>query len=127
MRRVLDNLKHYIQDTLAVSITIEKWSEGKHLPFFLQDSYVFYRVQLLELNCLMMLDTRDQEESPAVIRKHMDALKLLGHRIVAEKESLEKRGISDGIDEKVAEKTDILPRDKIIEMLTNADRVIPWQ
>lgn len=75
MRRVLDNLKHYLQDTLAVSITIEKWSESKRLPFFLQDSYVFYRVQLLELNCLMMLDTRDQEESPAVIRKRMDQVR----------------------------------------------------
>lgn len=75
MRMLLSNLKQYIHDTLAVSITSEKWSESKLLPFFLQDSYVFYRLQFLGQNCLMMADTRDQEESPAVIRKHMDQVR----------------------------------------------------
>lgn len=57
-----------------------------------------------------------------IIYKHLDALRLLGHRVVADKESLEKRGIKE-----LGAKADILPRDKVIEMLTSADRVIPWQ
>ncbi|MEK7369252.1 MAG: DsrE family protein, partial [Planctomycetota bacterium] len=57
-----------------------------------------------------------------IIFKHLDALRLLGHRVVADKESLEKRGIKE-----LGAKADILPRDKVIEMLTSADRVIPWQ
>ncbi|MGR3295100.1 MAG: DsrE family protein [Candidatus Bathyanammoxibius sp.] len=86
-------------------------------------------VLLIDDGVYLLRKTDPELIGSGVIRKHMDALILLGHRIVAEKESLEKRGISDGIDkdEKVAAKTDILPRDKIIEMLTSADRVIPWQ
>ncbi len=75
MRILLSNLKQYIHDTLAVSITPDEWSESKRLPFFLQDNYVFYRVDFLGLTCLMMADTRDQEESPVVIRKHMDQVR----------------------------------------------------
>ncbi len=84
-------------------------------------------VLLIDDGVYLLRKTDPELIASGVIRKHMDALTLLGHRVVAERESLEKRGISDGIDEQVAEKTDILPRDKIIEMLTNADRVIPWQ
>jgi hypothetical protein len=75
MRNLLNDLQQYIHDTLALSLSLEKWSESKRLPFFLQDAYLFYRVQLLELDCIMMLDTRDQEESPAVIRKHMEQVR----------------------------------------------------
>jgi sulfur relay (sulfurtransferase) DsrF/TusC family protein len=84
-------------------------------------------VLLIDDGVYLLRKTDPELIGSGIIRKHMDALKLLGHRIVAEKESLEKRGISDGIDRQVAKNTDILPRDKIIEMLTSADRVISWQ
>ncbi len=57
-----------------------------------------------------------------IIYKHLDALRLLGHRVVADKESLEERGIGE-----LGTEAEILTRDRIIEMLTSADRVIPWQ
>ncbi len=57
-----------------------------------------------------------------IIYKHLDALRLLGHRVVAEEESLDERGISE-----LGANPDILPRERVIEMLANADRVIPWQ
>ncbi len=75
MQRVLSNLKQYIHDTLTLSVVTEKWDDGKRMPFFLQDIYLFYRTQLLGFTCLLMLDIRDQEESPAVIRKHMEQVR----------------------------------------------------
>ena len=75
MRILLNDLKQYIKDTLAVSVVTEKWGESSRLPFFLKDNYVFYRAQFFGLTCLMMVDVRDQEESPAVIRKHMDQVR----------------------------------------------------
>ncbi|MFQ5956958.1 MAG: DsrE family protein [Candidatus Brocadiales bacterium] len=57
-----------------------------------------------------------------IVYKHLDALRLLGHRVVAEKESLEKRGINE-----LGAEVDIIPKTQAIEMLSNADRVIPWQ
>lgn len=75
MRNLLNNLQQYLHDTLALALAPEKWGESKRLPFFLQDTYIFYRVRLLEFDCILMLDTRDQEESPAVIRKHMEQVR----------------------------------------------------
>jgi sulfur relay (sulfurtransferase) DsrF/TusC family protein len=56
------------------------------------------------------------------IYKHLDALRLLGHRVVAEKESLEEKGI-----EKPAVEAEVVSRSEVIKMIANADSVIPWQ
>jgi sulfur relay (sulfurtransferase) DsrF/TusC family protein len=57
-----------------------------------------------------------------IVKKHLDALRLLGHRLVAERESMEERGIKEP-----AIKIDVLDRNEVVKILSEADRVIPWQ
>ncbi|MFN3466384.1 MAG: DsrE family protein, partial [Candidatus Brocadiales bacterium] len=57
-----------------------------------------------------------------VIKKHLEALRLLGHRLVAERESMEERGIKEP-----SVKIDVLSHAEVIKILSEADRVIPWQ
>lgn len=57
-----------------------------------------------------------------IVKKHLDALRLLGHRLVAERESMEERGIKEP-----SIKIDVLNRAGVIKILSEADRVIPWQ
>ncbi len=70
----------------------------------------------------MLRRTNPELIQSGIIHKHLDTLRLLGHRVVAEKESLEERGI-----EELGTEVDIIPRARVLEMLSKADRVIPWQ
>ncbi|MBI5124735.1 MAG: DsrE family protein, partial [Planctomycetes bacterium] len=54
--------------------------------------------------------------------KHLEALRLLGHRLVVERESMEERGI-----EGPSVKADVLSSAEVVKILSEANRVIPWQ
>jgi len=75
MSNELSQLKRYLHETLGVEIRSTRWDEDTRLPAFLRNLYSFFEVRLLEASCLLMLDTREQEQSPATIRKHMDQVK----------------------------------------------------
>ncbi len=55
-----------------------------------------------------------------VFKKHIETLKLLGHTLVADEDSLKARGI-----EKVREGIKVRPRPEILKILDNAEVVIP--
>ncbi len=57
-----------------------------------------------------------------IVKKHLDALRMLGHRLVAERESMEERGIKEP-----SLRVDVLSRAEVIKLLSEANRVIPWQ
>jgi len=64
--------------------------------------------------------------NPSVIRapeikKHLDALLMLGHRVVVEKEAAEARGLDD-----VASGIELKPRAECFAWLTEADAVIAY-
>lgn len=75
MRNELSQLKRYLYETLGIVINPTPWAGSARLPFFLRDFYTFFEIQLLELPCLIMLDSGKQEYSPATVRKHMDQVK----------------------------------------------------
>ena len=50
------------------------WPGADHLPFFLQNAYRFYLVTLFDHPCLLMLATTPEGETPAVVRKHWQAV-----------------------------------------------------
>lgn len=72
MRADLSQFKRYLHETLGTVVSPTPWDGSTRLPFFLQNLYTFFEVQLLETPCLLMLDRNQQEQSPATIRKHMD-------------------------------------------------------
>lgn len=71
MSTLIEQLIQYLHDTLNATLSVRPWNESKGLPFFLQDSYDYYRTELFRLDVLLMVDTNDEEQSPATVRKHM--------------------------------------------------------
>ncbi|MBI1893687.1 MAG: DsrE family protein [Candidatus Rokubacteria bacterium] len=55
------------------------------------------------------------------IKKHLDALLTLGHRVVVEKEAAEARGLDD-----LASGIELTPRTECFAWLTEADAVIAY-
>ena len=55
------------------------------------------------------------------IKKHLDALLMLGHRVVVEKEAAEARGLDD-----LASGIELTPRTECFAWLTEADAVIAY-
>jgi hypothetical protein len=75
MNGELSQLKRYLHETLGAEVNPTPWDEGSRLPFFLQNLYTFFEVQLLKESCLLVLDRNEQEQSPATVHKHMDQIK----------------------------------------------------
>ncbi|PLX46748.1 MAG: hypothetical protein C0613_16215 [Desulfobulbaceae bacterium] len=71
MSILLEQLIQYFQDILNVTLDVRSWDESRRLPFFLQDSYSYYRTDLHGLDVVLMVDNDAAEHSPAMIRKHV--------------------------------------------------------
>lgn len=76
---ILTEAKQYLLDILgsdAVSGTwAEPWPKADKLPFFLQNPYTYHRAELFEHPCLLMLARTPEGETPAVVRKHWQAVR----------------------------------------------------
>ncbi len=75
MEREIKNLEAYIRAVLGVEIDSSSWTEESNLPHFLKAAYGFRSARLLGLQILLMVDSGRAEQPPAVIRKHMDAVR----------------------------------------------------
>jgi hypothetical protein len=75
----LHELERYVQDALGVSLKTTPWSGADRLPHFLRERYKFAQAELLGLHALLVIDTNPEEQSPAVVRKHMDTLQTKQH------------------------------------------------
>jgi hypothetical protein len=67
-------IQRYLHDTLAVEAPIRPW-KADQMPAFLRERYTFAQMDILATPCLLIIDTGTHEESPAVIRKHVDMLR----------------------------------------------------
>lgn len=75
MVNVKQSFEQYLLETLGVSVSLKRWNETKGLPFFLQDTYEFFAVQILETKCVVMACRHNEEPTPATIRKHLEVVK----------------------------------------------------
>lgn len=75
---ILTEARQYLQDVLgreAISGAWAKpWPEADRLPFFLQTPYTYYQAKLFGNPCLLMLASTPEGETPAVVRKHWQAV-----------------------------------------------------
>ena len=74
MRPELRELERYVNDALSVFVKPTSWSGASRLPHFLRERYRFAKAELLGLPVLLVIDTSSEEQSPAVVRKHMEML-----------------------------------------------------
>lgn len=58
----------------SVSAWAEPWLDAEQLPFYLHNSYSYYTAALFGQVCLLMLAKTPEGETPAVVRKHRQAV-----------------------------------------------------
>ena len=75
MENLIENFKRYLKEALDVSTAPKKWDQENRLPFFLRDLYRFFQCSFLETRCLLMMTREQKEQTPAVVRKHLDQVR----------------------------------------------------
>lgn len=70
MRDLVKSLKNYLKETLNISIDVHHWKNPGNLPFFLMDSYEFFKFSIFEQSCLLMVAKEGAEITPGLISKH---------------------------------------------------------
>jgi transposase len=68
-------VKDYLDKTLVLHSQMTSWANANALPFLLRDRYDFFTLFLLGTQRLLMIAKNKTEETPAVVRKHMDMAK----------------------------------------------------
>jgi hypothetical protein len=68
-------VKDYLDKTLALQTQMGPWADVTTLPFLLRDRYEFFTLFLLGSQRLLMVAKDKTEETPAVVRSHVDMVK----------------------------------------------------
>lgn len=67
---ILEKVASYLAETLGAEIVPAPWQQCR-LPHFLEETYMFYVVELAGATVLLMVDPGTAELAPAALRKHM--------------------------------------------------------
>jgi len=87
---LIDRTVTYLNDDLGTIISPHKIKNEKSLPPYLRQRYNLYHTSILNNDCLLLLDKEMENPTPAVIRKHMNA--------VSERENTEAIYVCSSID-----------------------------
>ncbi len=79
MKKIIYQLKQYVQETLGVTVTPQPWEKGSGLPQYLRERYRFFRMDVLGTEYVLMADTGEEEQTPAIIGKHLDQVRSRHH------------------------------------------------
>ena len=80
--KLLTETRNYLLDILGPDATgidsnsawAKPWPDAERLPFYLQNPYTYHRTELFGRPCLLMLAKTPEGETPAVARKHCQAV-----------------------------------------------------
>ena len=78
MKKMIDKVEKYIRETIGVTVAPKPWEKSTSLPQYLRERYRFFLINILGKDLLLMLDTRAEEQTPAVAGKHMDMVRSRG-------------------------------------------------
>jgi hypothetical protein len=71
----VQTVKDYLDKTLLLNTQMTPWANVKSSPFLLRDRYEFFTLFLLNTQRLLMAAKDKTEETPAVVRKHVEMVK----------------------------------------------------
>jgi DNA-binding MarR family transcriptional regulator len=75
MNRLINQLERYLESALSISIAPRPWEKSSGLPQYLRARYRFFHVDVLGTDCVLMADTGEGEQAPAVISKQVDQVR----------------------------------------------------
>ncbi len=71
----LNILEDYVYDILGIKVRVNKVDIASRLPFYLQNNYHFYSIQIYNHDYNLMLANDENEITPAQINKHIGVVK----------------------------------------------------
>jgi DNA-binding MarR family transcriptional regulator len=71
---LIQHVERYLEESLGVTVAAQRWQDAVNLPFFLRDLYHFYQISLFGRPCLLVVAKDEEEQTPAVIRKHLSLI-----------------------------------------------------
>jgi hypothetical protein len=79
MPKTTQNLVKYLENTLGINALLSKWDKVYSLPFYLREHYLYYIVQfkvdLFGSKLLLLIDSGNDEQSAAKIKKNIEFLR----------------------------------------------------
>ena len=79
----IEQLKQYIEKTLHLPVMVKPWELESRLPLFLLENYMFFLMDILNTQ-MLVLGVRDGKLlTPAVIEKQIQSLKNIGKSLCA--------------------------------------------
>jgi DNA-binding MarR family transcriptional regulator len=75
MKKLINQVEQYLQEALGVTVAAHPWADSGGLPQYLRERYRFFKTELLGIECLLMADAGKDEQTPAVICKHMEQIR----------------------------------------------------
>jgi DNA-binding MarR family transcriptional regulator len=78
MKKLIHQLEQYLRETIGITVVAHPWAESSGLPQYLRERYRFFRMDVLGTECVLMADIGEEEQTPAVIGKHLDQVRSRG-------------------------------------------------
>lgn len=75
MGKLIDSLKVYINDVLAISVSPKRWEKAGGLPVYLRELYEFYTISMHGADLLLISAKGTAEQTPGNVRKHIKQLR----------------------------------------------------
>ncbi len=75
MKKIIHQLEQYLRETLGITVAPHPWEKGSGLPQYLRERYRFFKMDVLGADWVLMADTGEEEQTPAVIGKHLDQVR----------------------------------------------------
>ncbi len=72
---IIQQVEQYVRDALGITLVFLPWEKSKGLPFYLREHYGYFIAELLGTECAMMLDTNEEERTPAIISTHVQQVR----------------------------------------------------
>ena len=81
-RTLLADVRMYLHETLGVDAHIRQWTGNKKLPYFLQDAFGVYELQLRDRQMLLASGSKARLPPLSTLRTQLDKLALIAERPV---------------------------------------------
>ncbi len=74
MKKLIYQLEQYLRETLGITAAPHPWEISSGLPQYLRERYHFLKIDILGIEYVLMADTGEGEQPPAIIGKHLDQI-----------------------------------------------------
>jgi len=75
MKKLIYQLEQYLRETLGIAAASYPWENDSGLPQYLRDRYRFLKIGILGIECLLMIDAGEEEQTAAIIGKQLDQVR----------------------------------------------------